>query len=142
MSELALSTKRFRVWDGERMHDLVPPVNPVDHVTVQPLGDGTLHPWTRRDWSDQSARFTRERIYVGAVLLQSTGLHDAGGAEVYEGDVIETAEGRCVVEFRHGAWGAREVRRGIWLSFGEELSEEALYRVVGNVFENPDLLDL
>ena len=74
------------------------------------------------------------------ILLQYTGLKDKNGKEIYVGDIVilndAEEENRCVVEYKYGSYILvdGELR--------ENLSnvENRFLEVIGNIYENPELL--
>jgi len=122
---------KFRVWDIEL------------HMWINNIGMGK---------DNTLAKGTEKRFCV----MQYTGLKDKNGNEIYEGDILcnddyNTWEWRGVVKFSHGVFGVE------WLtniksqsmvgSWGQKhnlrkLDDDILERqvIVGNVFENPELL--
>ena len=79
-------------------------------------------------------------------FMQYTGLKDANGKEIYEGDiVVEAYKGEfsiCLTTFEKKPLksGTYEVK---WKKIGFNLGSEdgRDYEVVGNIYENPELLE-
>jgi hypothetical protein len=83
-----------------------------------------------------------------AILLQYTGLKDKNGKEIYEGDMtqeryVDGVEDSgfgvvAVVAFKDGAFGWIGEITGRFYSFADVPLDT--YEVIGNVYENPELL--
>ena len=77
-------------------------------------------------------------------LLQSTGLKDKNGKEIFEGDILYGYAGEDfweIVEFdtEEGKW----IRKDIWYNSKLGLSENNEFmEIVGNIYENPELLEV
>ena len=90
----------------------------------------------------------RGNIYNGLVkpdeieLMQSTGLTDKNGKEIFEGDVLGTKDGLLngVVEYRTdlGMWTNSLIR---YNNFERLCNVAGSREIIGNVYENPELLE-
>jgi uncharacterized phage protein (TIGR01671 family) len=121
---------KFRVWDRTTNKMVIP-------ARLFTSMDGTI-------WSaDLGNRYTNAVVEPGltGILMQYTGLKDKNGKEIYEGDILEyeklsfrdDGHERGFVEYNEYAeWSVNN-----WLL-------NRIYRraeVIGNRFENPELLE-
>ena len=81
------------------------------------------------------------------VLMQYTGLKDINGVEIYEGDVARLEDGDFEVCFLEGCWYLRRVTTfgtsfgRLWEVSAEAQSKSLPFEVIGNIYENPELID-
>ena len=80
------------------------------------------------------------------ILMQSTGLKDKNGKEIFEGDVVDYKGRKAIIKW-HGSYASFIYR------FVDELNKRSeewdpLYlaylkcEVIGNIYENPELLEV
>ena len=126
---------RFRAWDktDKKMY-LVDEIN-FNHGEFESIGVGIT--------------FLRGADKVE--LMQSTGLKDKNGKEIFEGDII--TNGEEVVDVKnHPTLGFYTVVNGVERFFGSNISikdfekdvEEfsSVTEIIGNIYENPELLEV
>ena len=102
----------------------------------------------RMAYEIEKSRFLNETIAntkhenISCVLMQYTGLHDANGKEIYEGDILfemSDSDNRFVVK-----WDDNEALFYIekpdseFYTFGDVNSD--WYEVHGNIYQNPELM--
>lgn len=80
-------------------------------------------------------------------LMQSTGILDKNGVEIFEGDILELEDGGEVLgnaKLVWNKWQATLVVEAIGVedatAFSELIDDISSYRVIGNIYENPELL--
>lgn len=112
---------KFRAWDKE---------------------NGEMIPWNRLLKGLNLRNVFMKPEMCGLILMQSTGLVDKRGNQIFEGDIYRyeylTGSG---VEYRNSVveWETTEVAyEGVF--HGYELNNYEI-EVIGNVFENPELLE-
>lgn len=125
---------KFRLWD----HNLVEMYKP-NELIVQFKGDEVL-----------VAHVNSLHQFLKFELMQSSGLEDEDGIEVFVGDVLEVAVQPDLDEFvrgevvkENGVIGLKNVLNGWGYESGLipliEIGHR--YKVIGNVYENKELLN-
>ena len=82
------------------------------------------------------------------ILMQSTGLKDKNGKEIFEGDIVKYKSG-CntyteVVAYdkNFAGFGVKDAKANVVFTFWEIAEDISLtsLEVIGNIYENPELL--
>jgi len=99
---------------------------------------------------DNSGKWVYFTVFDGGIditthkketLCQFTCLFDKNGVEIYEGDIIVSCVGNAVVEYDDKTVSFRAFTKGRFkLAFNSNRDKKNL-EVVGNLLENPELLE-
>nr|DAK14852.1 MAG TPA: YopX protein [Caudoviricetes sp.] len=123
-------TPKFRAYDGSSLNRMYQPYEVM-------VGNGDI--WIIDEDSVSGEWIVNNDIH----LMQSTGLRDKNGKEIFEGDVVKMAKDVYsepthyeVVRHYGGAYRLESIQHGceLWLRHTD-------CEVVGNVYENQELLE-
>lgn len=122
---------KYRAYDGGSLNRMYQP----DEVMV---GNGDI--WIIDEDSVAGEWIVNNDIH----LMQSTGLVDKEGTEVFEGDILHhqiQTEYTFIVKYDKdkGRWYGDGISR----TYRIDITKEFLpyYKVIGNIYENPELLE-
>lgn len=122
---------KFRAWDGSSLSRMYSPLEVM-------VGDSDI--WI----FDEDSEGNEWIVNNDLSLMQSTGLTDKNGKEIFEGDVVKMAKNVYseptyyeVVRHRGGAYRLESKQYGceLWLRHTD-------CEIAGNIYENPELLEV
>lgn len=118
---------RYRAWDKENKKMIDVDILNWNNGEVDFIGDGITFILKANDIE----------------LMQSTGLTDKNGKEIFEGDIVDSEGGFTtgVVEFRSdlGMFVSTLIK---YNNFERLCNAHGLVKVIGNIYENPELLEV
>lgn len=129
---------KFRAWDGKKMY--LPEYT--DKEDFHLLADGTIV--ETHEYGVERHELTSRRGDNWKVM-QYTGLKDKNGKEIYEGDIVGGAthpqlikwDTRTTTQYGHGDSTTTVF---IGFSYGDWGKTAPEIEVIGNIYENPELL--
>lgn len=119
---------KTRAWDGERFRD--------DYVVMP---DGSVVVLSLDRTYGDKLKYT-----VPWTLSRFTGLLDKNGKEIYEGDIVRHPEYYFYDHLMPGGievieWDGNGFNELLWFGYGNYPDH---VEVIGNVFQNPELLEV
>ncbi len=91
---------------------------------------------------DSSLAFKANKVIeeLGTKVMQYTGLKDKNNKEIYEGDVLKIGDTIYQIYWddRFVEWGLTGISQSLGLMFNKENDDK---EVIGNIYENPELLN-
>ena|SRR3990167_5611021 len=131
---------KFRAWDTIYKNWFI-----TDAILID--ASGSL--WDLRE--KPIRRFNKD-ICKQIILMQFTGLHDKNGKEIFEGDIVDTADGK-----REVAWNQLHCEWALFKDGGMDADiladwinddgktpkqwENKSFEIIGNIYESKHLLD-
>lgn len=132
-----MNDTRFRVWDGEHLHH---PEEDFHHYHIGP--DGGLRVELIADCPNRDDPVVTLSPPIDKhEATWYTGQEDTEGQPIYEKDVLLVKGNRYVVEFDVESGGYVLEGPGIYPLLPEIIQMGNGGAVIGNTFENPDLID-
>ena len=70
-----------------------------------------------------------------------TGLKDKNGKEIFEGDIVgDEGGGQFEIVFQFCAWHFKPTKKSAYISYPTAYSNAKYYKIIGNIYESPELL--
>lgn len=146
---------KFRVWD-RALNKMITKENVKGLLDTVNTGDwDTDYTYSRDEWYPAydiltifdyfeyiQDRYIEDTSTKRFELMQYTGLHDKNGKEIYEGDIVEITR-PCILEkgevkFINGCFAIKS-KDTLLMLYQCEINNFKL-KVIGNIFDNPELL--
>ena len=131
--------QKFRAWDKEKKRWMTPEIEDEEESEIRldlwgsvafrlPLHEQEDNTITILDGSDMFD------------LMQSTGIKDKNNVEIFEGDIVSYfRKSNSVIEWKDGGFIIKRVMDGEYDFMQSRIAE---IEVIGNIYENPELLEV
>ena len=91
-----------------------------------------------------ASEFDNIVVVIPETVGQHTGLKDKNGKEIYEGDILlYDSNSKTSVFYKNGAFVRSYGNSNMYLLYDSFIEDGCLYNyeVIGNIYENPELLE-
>lgn len=95
--------------------------------------------------NEDGNRSDRECYFDELVLMQSTGLKDKNGKEIFGGDIVEVSKGFTNIicySVNEGNWKLRPADKQWACSYFSNYENTAEWEIIGNIYKNQELLEV
>ncbi len=132
---------KFRAWDSKAGKMITPA------TSIRSEGSSSLALLMdfngKCSWNNPFG-FVAEEPAAYLKLMQWTGLTDKAGVDIYEGDIVNYGSDKNMVVIFHKDCAGFGLRKAGWMHthfFGESIEDSSKCEVVGNIYDNPELLN-
>ncbi|WP_375232540.1 YopX family protein [Enterococcus faecalis] len=105
--------------------------------------------WLEADNGDHENRHTLTREFKDVILMQSTGLKDKNGVEIFEGDIVQYRDGEYsylgIVKrdcYQFFIDGIEPDDNYDFIDVSNTFDGTSSLEILGNIHENPELLEV
>lgn len=130
---------KFRAWD--KKYKKMMKVNQIDFEKKAV--------WLEADNGDHENRHTLTREFKDVILMQSTGLKDKNGVEIFEGDIVQYRDGEYsylgIVKrdcYQFFIDGIEPDDNYDFIDVSNTFDGTSSLEILGNIHENPELLEV
>lgn len=121
---------------------MIPKFRAWDKHSQKMFANDELLIWNNNVYANDSKKLTCNNLKGWSIddeyLMQSTGLRDKNGKEIFEGDIVKSSGLLGTIESFKAMWICSFVKYNNYQKVGFFAQE---IEVVGNIYENPELLE-